>query len=275
MKISNLCIIIILVLISEATTITADVHMSDVYYTSGNAVSDSMTLHNVDYKSGVMIFPTVLVDNSKAGPVDGSEDCWLEDSTGNDAGSCLKIEADKFEYNKISFADGLSNAVINNYKLESGLAQAKYFNGITSIREIVSSKDNEYQSCFVASRQGLYSSSFGWPTRGKYSGFYHEISMTHAGKSCKIESELSCSDEVSGEIPVQYSWDALTGSDDVYAMARIGISASDGDRDVDFCIDGESSYLTDKHSGPEHIDAVESMDKRVSKDVYMMYEIIR
>jgi hypothetical protein len=133
-----------------------------------------------------------------------------------------------------------------------------------------------YQGSIENSADELHSSGRGKITEDDSGRFNHSIAMTYDGLPFEISASLITGDEVLGsrtEVPAIYWWNTLVDSDEDHAKSMVSAKGYNGNRDVDFAIEGESVGLADKIAGPMHISPLGFIG--ISKELYMSYEITR
>lgn len=251
------------------------------YFTGGGSVHEDVVVDNVNYDNMAKIYPQYLscsADADLVGGVGSLIDDILVDSRGGDFGTSLIATAtEQLSLGKEFKAGYLVDATSDvSYTFESGEADAKYFNPLAVVDESVLTDSCMYHGSIENSADELHSSGRGRITEDDFGRFNHSIAMTYDGLPFEISAFLITGDEVLGsrpDVPAIYWWDTLVDSDGDHAKSAVSANGYNGNRDVDFAIEGESVGLADKIAGPAHISPLGFIG--ISKELYMSYEITR
>lgn len=254
------------------------------YFTSGGSVSEGVIVDNVNYANQANIYPQYLSCTADADLVEdaGSSgvlmDRILVDSEEGSFGTTLMTVAkDQLKLNKEFEAGHLADAQSDvSYAFELGSTEANYFNPLAEVNEFILTDSCMYQGAIENSAEELQSKGRGRVTEDDSGQFIHKIEMNYGGLPIEIAASLVTGDEVYGsrtDAPVRYIWDTLVESDENHARSTVSTKGYNGNRDVDFAIEGRSEGLTDKIAGPMHISPLGFIG--ISKELYMSYEITR
>ncbi len=255
------------------------------YFTNGGVVSEDVIVDNVNYANKADIYSQSLFGSGSANLIEGMDDgvgrlfdAILVDSQEGEFGTRLETRAtEKLSLNKNYEAGSLVDAKSAvSYVFESGGADARYFNPSTFVGESISTDSCMYQGLIKNAPDKIHSVGNGKSTEDDPGEFTHDILTIYDGKPCMIDASLATGSEVYGsrtEVPVAYNWGASVDSDNHRAKTMVDASAVNGNRDVDFSIEGKSIGLTDKVAGPMHISPLGFIG--ISKELYMSYEITR
>lgn len=251
------------------------------YFTGGGSVHEGVVVDNVNYDNKASIYPQYLSCSANAGLVDGVGllmDDILVDSKDGDFGTSLVATAKEQLSLEKGFETGnLADAKSDmSYTFEYGAADAKYFNPLAMVDESVLTDSCMYHGSIENSVDELHSKGQGKITEDDFGRFSHTIAMTYDGLPCEIDASLITGNEVYGsrtDVPATYRWETLVDSDADHAKSMVSAKGYNGNRDVDFVIEGESAGLADKIAGPMHISPLGFIG--ISKELYMSYEITR
>jgi hypothetical protein len=251
------------------------------YFTGGGSVHEGIIVDNVNYNNKASIYPQYLYCSADADLVDGIGtlmDNIRVDSGDGVFGTLLMAKAnEQLSLDKGFKAGYLADAKADiTYTLESGVSDAKYFNPLVKVDEAVLTDSCMYRGSIKNSVDELHSSGQGKVTEDDFGRFNHNISMTYDELPCDISASLTTGDEVYGsrtDVPALYGWETHVDIDDGHAMSMVGAKGYNGNRDMDFAIEGESIGLADKIAGPTHISPLGFIG--ISKELYMSYEITR
>jgi hypothetical protein len=254
------------------------------YFTNGGSVSEGVFVDNVNYANQANIYPQYLSCSAEADLVEDAgflgilRDSILVDSEKGSFGTTLKTLAlDQLSLNKEFKAGHLVDAESDvSYAFELGCTSADYFNPMAEVNEFILTDSCMYQGSIENSADELQSKGHGRVTEDDVGQFIHNIVMNYDGLPIEIDASLATGDEVYGsrtDAPVRYVWDTLVESDENHARSMVSTKGYNGNRDVDFAIEGRSEGLADKIAGPMHISPLGFIG--ISKELYMSYEITR
>jgi hypothetical protein len=251
------------------------------YFTGGGSVHEGVLVDNVNYGNKASIYPQYLSCSADADLVNGIGtlmDNIRVDSKDGVFGTLLMAKAnEQLSLDKKFEAGYLADANADvSYTLESGVSDAKYFNPLAKVDEAVLTDSCMYQGSIKNSINEIHSGGRGKITENDFGRFNHNIAMTYDGLPCEISASLITGDEVYGsrtDVPALYGWETHVDIDEGHAMSMVGAKGYNGNRDVDFAIEGESAGLADKIAGPMHISPLGFIG--ISKELYMSYEITR
>ncbi len=253
------------------------------YFTSRGSAFEGVIVDNVDYANKASIFPKYLSCSADADLVDGKGigvlmDNILVDSSDGEFGTRLVAMAGvqlgfEKEFRTGSLVDALSNV---DYTFESGIANANYFNPLTQVNENVLTDSCMYTESIKNSVEEISSNGHGRITEDDSGTFVHDVSVLYDGRPFEIAASLVTSEEEYGsrtDVPAVYRWDTAVDSDGDHAKSTVFAKGWNGNRDLDFAIEGRSAGLADKIAGPAHISPLGFIG--ISKELYMSYEITR
>ncbi len=251
------------------------------YFTGGGSVHEGVVVKNVNYDNRANIYPQYLSCSADADLVDGvgllMDDILVDSKDGDFGTSLIAAAKEQLSLEKEFEAGNLADAKSDvSYTFEYGAVNAEYFNPLVMVDESVLTDSCMYQGSIKNSVDELHSRGQGRITEDDFGRFNHRIAMTYDGLPCEIDASLITGDEVYGgrtDVPATYRWETLVDSDEGHAKSMVGAKGYNGNRDVDFAIEGESAGLADKIAGPMHISPLGFIG--ISKELYMSYEITR
>lgn len=253
------------------------------YSTYRGSALEGVLVDDVDYTSKAAIYPQYLSCSADAGLVEGKGmgilmDNILIDSGKAEFGTALVAMAGvKLDFEKSFQTGSLVDDKTNiGYTFESGIADANYFNPLTQVNEYVLTDSCKYKGSIKNSVEEIGSTGHGQITEDDFGRFEHDISVLYDGRPFEISASLTTGDEPYGsrtDVPAVYRWDTTIKSDEDYAKSTVFAKGWNGNRDLDFVIEGKSAGLADKIAGPMHISPLGFIG--ISKELYMSYEINR
>ncbi len=253
------------------------------YFTSRGSVFEGVIVDNVDYANKAAIYPKYLSCSADADLVKGKGigllmDNILVDSNEGEFGTALVAMAGVQLGFEKEFQTGILVKDQSNigYTFESGIADANYFNPLTQVNEFISTDSCMYKESIKNSVEVISSKGHGNITEDDYGAFTHNVSVLYDGRPFEITASLVTGDEAYGsrpEVPAVYKWDTTVESDENYVKSTVSAKGWNGNRDMDFAIEGKSIGLADKIAGPMHISPLGFIG--LSKELYMSYEINR
>lgn len=272
--------------VSDATGISYNLEKGFTvadYFTSRGSVSEGVIVSNVDYANKAAIYPKYLSCSADADLVKGKGigllmDNIFVDSNEGEFGTALVAMAGV----QLGFEKEFQTGILVNdqsnigYTFESGIADANYFNPLTQVNEFVSTDSCMYTGSIMNSVEEISSAGHGKITEDDYGAFTHDIYVLYDGRHSDIAASLVTGDEAYGsrpEVPAVYKWDTAVESDGDHAKSTVSAKGWNGNRDLDFVIEGKSAGLADKIAGPTHISPLGFIG--ISKELYMSYEINR
>lgn len=275
---------LVLFFLFTVSVVSADVSISNSYYTNGCEGHEDLSLHNMDYTNTISITEHAFSIDSQANRSDQSENGnfrhtgYMESLQGMQ-GAGLNIDGEDLGYTRI-MNGGNSNSLIFKYLAESGTIHADYFTPYSSYLEDLTLINNEYNGNFGVYDAKSYSLGEGKSAVDKPSSFKQDIFLTYLNKFCEIKSSFSTDEDynASAEIPVSYEWTGYSFQKD-YAVAGIKIKVTPGNRVAQFGIAGRSSLLEDKFA-PDKNDEIEPYPAKfdnsaigIPKTLIMQYKI--
>lgn len=256
----------VILLIGSAS---ADVQMSNTYYTEGAIVQNDVFLHNIDYTNHVEIFPGSLFVDGSGINSPGSSDGRFTDNTfvGSHAGPIsanLGISAESLSYAKGLSANLGDGEVGYSYTLNSGVEDAGFSNRVTEMREHLLSLHNSYSARFNVTQDDVSFEGHGnrFSFEDLDSIFRYNLYVSHNGRWVDTDAYLSAMKIKQADVtPVVYMWNTSIGNKESdstnhhFDMAFVA-----GDRTIDAMIRGTNSNgleLTVPVSGiPWHVDPI-------------------
>jgi len=248
MKISlPISIIAILFLIATAS---ADVHISNKYYSEGTTVNNNVFLHDVDYINSVRIMPGNILTmagegSNSTGCNDGSfYDNSRTDSCFGNILSNLAISAQKLSYAKsISGSPGYPE-VSYGYALGTGIETAGFSNKVMMAQESLLSYHNNYSANYDVKPDSATLTGYGsrFSFEDKNSSFLYNINVAHGGKWADTQAYLIATKKKESNVtPVIYDWNVSVNGDESHAKSHFDMAFIAGDRTVDAMIRGLDS----------------------------------
>lgn len=266
--------------------ITIDHSLSDGstnarYFTNGGSVDEDVVVDSVEYVNSAKIVTNALQGSATADLLDGLghlADNIVVRSVDGPFGTSLTTDAETTIHAEKSFCAGLGTAPKTDvtYAFEQGASTAEYYNQHASVLEWIETDSSRYQATINNAADKLRSSGQGTVTQDEYSDFTQMIQMRHSGVNCITNAWLETGYDAYGnrpDEPVQYIWNTLVNSDESTANDLIVIQAVNGNRDIDFAIEGKADGLSDNVAGPSHLTPLGYGDN--PKMLYMYYEITR
>ena len=241
----------LILIISIAANITsADVSISNSYYTSGGESHENVVLHNMVYSNSAGVFSDAYSASSEASTANQSETSKFSDTAyGNSLQGPHAYDFQAKGSNDIQYSRSLSGGSVLYsslyYNMETkalpGALQINYLNSQSlyndNIYNLVNSK---YTGALQLYGPIAFSSGRG-TSNGDAPGSFHDIiSYQFFNKDCKMDSFL----EAPGSTPVDFVWKSFSSQGHgPVAWTGIDISA-----DALAEIKGTSSFLDDKYS---------------------------
>jgi hypothetical protein len=240
---------LILILVFAAGIASADVSISNSYYTSGSESHEDVFLHNVDYSNSVSIFNDNYNANAKASTSNQSEDSEftntvLTNSLSGTQGLGLEVrDAKDMKYSRTLVGESEPFTKLT-YDVESvgredspAALQIRYFSPQSLfINDIYNLANNKYAGMLQSYGPRAYMSGLGESIGASESSFNDTISYIFNGKDIRMESFLR---EDPGDKPVEYWWATFLNQASS-GVAGIDMSASAGNF-AQFGIRGSSS----------------------------------
>lgn len=242
---------LILILVFAASTASADVSISNSYYTSGSESHENIFLHNMDYSNSVSVFNDNYNANAQASTSNQSETSeftntvYSDSSSGPqgfglaardsiDMGYSRTLVGGRVPYTKLTYD-------VENLRREDlpAALQINYFSPESAFNDnIYNLVNNKYTGTFQSSGSRAYVSGTGTSNGGATSSFRDILSYSFVGKDCKMDSLLV---EQSGDRPVDYTWKTFLNQG-AFGVTGIDISVSEGNF-ARYGIIGTSNYL--------------------------------
>lgn len=263
---------------------SADVSISNSYYTNGCEGREDLSLHNMDYTNTISIAQNAFSAKSQASRSDQSERGNFEhtgymNSLQGMQGADLKIDAEDLSYTR-TMNGGNFNSLFFEYLAKSGTVQADYYTPFSSYQEEMTLINNKYEGDYGVYNAKSYSLGEGEYEGNESSSFKHNIYLTYNGKFCDIKSSFGTNEayNASANSPVRYDWTGYSFQKN-YAVAGIQMTVTPGNRAAEFGIAGRSSILEDKFS-PDKNDEIETYPAKfdnsgigIPKTLIMQYKI--
>lgn len=247
---------LILILLFAASMASADVSISNSYYTSGSESHENVFVKNMDYSNSVSIFSDNYNSNAKASSSNQSEtnrftNTVFTDSLSGIQGLGLEArDAKDMGYSRTLVGGSvpftrLTYDVENVGKEDSPTAlQIKYFSPQSLfINDVSNLANNKYAGTLQSYGARAYMSGKGESIGAANSSFNDTISYVFKGKDCRMESFLN---EDQGDEPVEYWWATFLNQRSI-GETGIDISPSEGNF-AEFGIRGFSSVLGEQFS---------------------------
>ena len=241
---------LILIILIAANITSADVNISNSYYTSGSESHENVVLHNMDYSNDASIFGDAYSASSEASTANQSETSKFSDraySSSLQGPQAYSLQAKGS--NDIGYSRSLSGGSVLytslNYNIETdalpGALQIDYHNSQTWYNDnIYNLVNNRYIGSAKLYGSIAFSSGRGTSNGDAPGSFNDTISYRFFNKDCKMDSFV----EAPGATPVNYTWKTFSSQGNgPVAWAGIDISA-----DTLAKIIGTSSFLGDKYS---------------------------
>jgi len=268
---------------TDTTTLTYTLQSGQTaanYFTDGGSVFEDIAVDNVKYEHSAGVQPYLLFGSGNGDLVEEGigqlkDNIFVNRGPHGFGTDFMGAAKDELTYEKSFQAGQLAdNRVDVSYTIETGIANANYFNPSTLINEGISTDACMYSGMIKNTADSLDSSGQGHVTMDSPSGFIHKIQMNYGGKFSTIEANLTTGEGTYGsrtDVPVMYTWNTLVDSDGNSSKDTIDIIASNGNRNINMSIVGKSQGLTDKCAGPLYLSPFGFIG--VSKELYMSYEI--
>jgi hypothetical protein len=247
---------LILILLFAASIASADLSISNSYYTSGSESHENVFVQNMDYSNSVSIFSDNYNSNAKASSSNQSEtnrftNTVFTDSLSGTQGLGLEArDAKDMGYSRTLVGGSvpftrLNYDVENKGKEDSPAAlQIKYFSPQSLfINDVSNLANNKYAGTLQSYGARAYMSGKGESIGAANSSFNDTISYIFKGKDCWMESFLN---EHQGDEPVEYWWATFLNQGSI-GEAGIDMSASPGNY-AEFGIRGSSSLVGEQKS---------------------------
>ena len=274
----------VLVFLFAVSVVSADVSISNVYYTNGCEAHEDVFLHNMDYANGVSINQAGFSASSDANISDQNENSSIKhagymESFHGMQGASLNIDAERLRYSR-SMSGGNVNSLSFRYLADSGTVNAEYFTPSSTTLEDLTLVNNSYEGNFGVYDAKSFSLGEGESAVNESSSFKHNLTLTYLGRFCEINANFSTEKNYNENvnIPVSYEWTGFSFQRN-YAVAGIKMTVTPGNRAAEFGIAGRSSVLEDKFS-PDKEDKNETYPARfddsaigVNKTLIMQYKI--
>ena len=239
---------LILILLIAANIASADVSISNSYYTSGSESHENVVLHNMVYSNDASVFGDSYSTSSEASTANQSETSKFSDTAHSSSlqgpqayGLQAKGSNDIGYSRSLSGGSVLYTSLYYNMETKAlpGALQIKYSNPQALFDDnIYNLVNNKYTGTLVMYGSTAFSSGRG-TSNGDAPGSFHDIiSYRFFNKDCKMDSFL----EGPGATPFDYIWKSFSSQGHV-AVIGIDISA-----DTLSEIKGTSSFLDDKFS---------------------------
>ena len=247
---------LILILLFAASIASADVTISNSYYTSGSESHENVVLHNMDYSNSVSVFSDNYNANAEASTsnqsetskftntvftnsMSGTQGLGLEARDSNDVAYSRTLVGGSVPFTRLTYD-------IENLRGEDSPAalQIKYLGPQSLFKNDVSNlANNKYSGTLQSYGARAYLSGKGESNGGASSSFNDTISYVFNGKDCRIESFLK---EDQGDEPVDYWW-ATKLNQGALGETGMDMSASGGNL-AKYGIRGFSSVLGEQFS---------------------------
>lgn len=276
-------------------TALADVQISNVYYIEGSTIKNDVALHDMDYQNNVDIYRNSASFSGNGENSSGSTDSKVLDKTlviSSDGtfGSKIDISAEKIQYAKgaatgIGVVDGGNNLVSRNdiqysYLLSTGREQASFFNGYSSVDELLLSEKNSYSAISDVTPNKISLEGYGnrFSFVDEDNSLYYNLKVKHLNLWADTTAQLVATRVNDVEVtPVVYSWNVSAGNlGNDYSTSHVDMAFIAGDRQVDAQIAGEDSnglIVNVPASGtPWHVDPIP--DGSGSNDVKTIEDLI-
>jgi len=245
---------LILILLIAANITSADVSISNSYYTSGGESHENVVLHNMVYSNDASVFGDSYSASSNANTANQSETSKFSDTADSSSWQgpqAYGLQAKGFinmGYSRsLSGGSVLSSSL--NYNMETkalpGALQIDYHNSQSSYNDnIYNLVNNKYAGTLISYGSVVFISGEGTSNGIAPSSFNDTMSYVFSGKDCKMDSYML---EDSGTNPVDYLWKTFLSQGSSLAITGINLSYSDNNT-KEVGIKGTSSILDDKFS---------------------------
>jgi hypothetical protein len=241
---------LILILLITANIASADVSISNSYYTSGSESHENVVLHNMVYSNDASVFGDSYSTSSEASTANQSETSKFSDtahSSSLQGPQAYGLQAKGS--NDIGYSRSLSGGSVLytslNYNMETktlpGALQIKYSNPQVLFDDnIYNLVNNKYTGTLVMYGSTAFSLGRG-TSNGDAPGSFHDIiSYQFFNKDCKMDSFF----EAPGATPVDYMWKTFSSQ----GHGNVAVTGIDISADALAEIKGTSSFLDDKFS---------------------------
>jgi hypothetical protein len=245
----------LILIISIAANITsADVNISNSYYTSGGESHENVVMHNMDYSNDASIFSDAYSASSEASTANQSETSKFSDTAQSSSlqgpqAYGLQVKGS----NNIGYSRSLSGGSVLYtslyYNMETkalpGNLQIDYHNSQSWYNDnIYNLVNNKYAGTLLSYGSTVFISGKGTSNGIAPSSFNDIMSYVFSNKDCKMDSYML---EDAGPKPVDYLWKTFLSQGPSVAVTGINLSYSEGNT-KEVGIKGTSSILTDKFS---------------------------
>ena len=257
---------LILIILIAANITSADVSISNSYYTSGSETHENVVLQNMDYSNEASVFGDSYSASSEASTANQSETSKFSNTAhsssmqGPQAYSLQAKGSNDMGYSRSLSGGGVLYTSLD-YNLETkalpGALQIGYHNSQSWYDDnIYNLVNNKYIGSLVLYGSTAFSSGRG-TSNGDATGSFHDIiSYRFFDKDCKMDSFF----EAPGAAPANYMWKTFSSQGHgPVAWTGIDISA-----DTLAEIRGTSSFLDDKFS-------INRKDDGTFAPIYMRY----
>ena len=208
------CIFGLILIISITANITsADVSISNFYYTSGGESHENVVLHNMDYSNDASIFGDAYSASSEASTANQSETSKFSDAAYSSSLQGPQAYGVKVKgSNDIAYSRYLSGGSVLYtslyYNMETkampGNLQIDYHNSRSSYNDnIYNLVNNKYAGTLLAYGSTVFISGKGTSNGIAPSSFNDTMSYVFSNKDCKMDSYML---EDAGNKPVDYLW---------------------------------------------------------------------
>lgn len=275
---------LLLILVFAASTASADVSISNSYYTSGSESHENIFLHNMDYSNSASVFNDKYNANAEASTSNQSETSeftntvysdsssgpqgfGLEARDSSDLGYSRLLVGGRVPYTKLTYD-------VENLRREDlpAALQINYFGPESTFNDnIYNLVNNKYTGTFQSYGSSAFVSGTGTSNGGAPSSFRDILSYSLVGKDCKMDSILV---EKSGDKPVDYTWKTFLNQGSV-GLTGIDISVSEGNF-AQYGIIGTSNFLGARSSPKDKfypaINTAMSMDSKKGPKITILGE---
>ena len=245
----------LILIISIAANITsADVSISNSYYTSGGESHENVVMHNMDYSNDASVFGDSYSASSNANTANQSETSKFSDTADSIAWQGPQAYGLQAKgSNNMGYSRSLSGGSVLysslNYNMETkalpGALQIDYHNSQSSYDDnIYNLVNNKYTGTLLSYGSIVFISGEGTSNGIAPSSFNDTMSYVFSNKDCKMDSYML---EDSGTNPVDYLWKTFLSQGSSLAVTGINLSYSEGNT-KHLGIKGTSSTLDDKFS---------------------------
>jgi hypothetical protein len=247
---------LILILLIASNITSADVSISNSYYTSGGESHENVALHNMVYSNDASVFGDTYSASSAASTADNSEPSKFSDkarSSSIEGPQAYSLQAEGS--NDIGYSRSLSGGSVLysslNYNMGAealpGAMQIDYRNSLSSYNDnIYNLVNTNYAGTLLSYGSVVFISGKGTSNGVAPSSFNDTMSYVFSNKDCKMDSYLL---EDSGANAVDYLWKTFLSQGSSLAITGINLSYSD-DNTKELGIKGTSSILNDDKFSP-------------------------